>query len=140
MRRRKLKSRWKLLKRGRGIRAVMIGTLHSKSEKLFLDTLEAVFSVKIERQFMLDSRFFDGRFGEHLIEVDGFYWHSKPAAVRKDALKDHIAQKYGFKLHRIRLNKSSEVPMALEQYKTLLKEIFDARNTQLQISPAEGSN
>ena len=103
----------------------MLGMLHSKSEKFFLDTIEAVYDVKIERQFPLGSRYYDGRYGQHLIEVDGYRWHSQPDDKRRDALKDRIAKKYGFQIHRIRLNKSAEVPAVLEQYRPLLNEIFN---------------
>lgn len=128
---------WKLRKRGRGKRAFMAGTLHSKSEKFFLDICESVYGVKIERQYMLGARFYDGRFGEHLIEVDGYHWHSRPEDRRRDELKDRIAKKFGFQLHRIRLNKTAEVPMALEQYKVILNEIFNGSNTKPKISSSD---
>ena len=98
--------------------------LNSKSEKFFLDIIESVYSIKIERQFLLDHRFFDGRYGEHLIEVDGERWHSLPEHKSRDAYKEQIAKKYGFQLHRIRLNSIKNVPEALETYKPLLEEIF----------------
>jgi very-short-patch-repair endonuclease len=114
----------------------MTGTLHSQSEKFFLDVLESIYSIKIERQFMLGSRFYDGRFGTHLIEVDGLHWHSRPEDKRRDALKDRIAQKYGFQLHRIRLNRTADVPNALEQHKQVLDEIFNGSSKPKIPAPA----
>lgn len=114
----------KLRNRGKGKQAFVTNHLHSQSEKFFLDVVEAIYGVKIERQYLLGSRFYDGRFGDHLLEIDGYRWHSRPKDRKNDELKDFIAKKFGFQIHRIRLNKTAEVPKALEQYKELLEEIF----------------
>lgn len=121
---RKIRSPKRLRDKGKGKEAFVRGNLHSKSEKLFLDIVEVVYGVKIERQYLLGSRFYDGRFGDHLLEIDGLRWHSRPKDRKNDELKNFIAKKFGFKIHRIRLNKTDEVPMVLEQYKGLLDEIF----------------
>ena len=131
----------RLRNRGKGKEHFVTGTLHSKSEKFFLDICESVYGVKIERQFLLGSRFYDGRFGNHLLEIDGSRWHSRPADRERDLLKERIAKKFGFELHRIRLNKTDEVPMALEQYKELLDEIFkNGSDTKSTISSSTKQN
>jgi very-short-patch-repair endonuclease len=100
-----------------------------------LDICESVYGIKIERQYILGSRFYDGRYGNHLLEIDGVKWHSKPDAIVRDQLKEQIAKKFGFELHRIILNKIEEVPAVLVQYKALLDEIFkDGSNSKLEIS------
>ena len=133
---RRYRSVKRLRNRGKGKESFTRGTLHSKSEKFFLDICESIYGIKIERQFLLGQRFYDGRFGEHLIEVDGARWHSRPKDKRNDELKNRIAEKYGFKIHRIKLNKTDEVPMALEEYKNLLDEIFKNDSTSKPSIPA----
>ena len=127
--RRRLRSANQLRRRGRGKRQQILGGLYSKSEKFFLDVIEEMYNVKIDRQYMLRNRFFDGRFGDHLLEIDGERWHSRPEDRKRDFLKDKLAERYGFKLHRIRLNNVRGVPMAIAQYKTLLEEIFNGSNS-----------
>jgi len=107
----------------------MNGGIFSKSEKFFLDTVESMYGVTIERQFVLSSRYYDGRFGDHLLEIDGSRWHSKPSDKRRDVLKDKLAVKYGFQLHRIKLDRLRDVPMAIEQSKPLLDEIFNGNGS-----------
>jgi very-short-patch-repair endonuclease len=96
----------------------------SMSETKFLDILEVLYNVKIERQFKLNHRYYDGRYGEYLIEVDGEKWHSKPKDQLRDKLKDKIAAKNGFKLCRIVLNSSRDIPKVLLHNSELLKELF----------------
>jgi len=97
----------------------------SESEKLFLDQLEIIYNIKIERQFCLHYRFFDGRYNNCLLEIDGRKWHSKKKDVLRDKWKEMIAIRNGFKLYRIELNNKKEIPIALEKNKLLLEEIFN---------------
>ena len=99
--------------------------LSSESERLFLDQIETIYNIKIERQFCLHYRFFDGRYKNFLLEIDGKHWHTKRSAILRDKWKEMIAEKNGFKLYRIELNNRREIPIVLEKNKTLLEEIFN---------------
>jgi very-short-patch-repair endonuclease len=135
-----IRSKKKLLNRGKGNVAYMAQKLHSRSEKFLLDVLEAMYNIKIERQYPLGRRFYDGRWGDHLIEIDGSHWHDMPEMVKKDAAKDKLAAKFGFKIHRIRLDKKRDVPVILEQHKSLFDEIFlNVNDSQPKISSSSRS-
>ena len=127
---RRIKSLKKLLyaPKLRGIGKKFLGSdLSSESERLFLDQLESIYNIKIERQFKLHYRYFDGRFENCLLEIDGKKWHSKKKDVLRDKWKEMIAIKNGFKLYRIELNNRREIPAALEKNKTVLEEIFSGK-------------
>jgi hypothetical protein len=125
---RRIKSFKKLLYapkfRGKG-KKFLGSDLSSESEKLFLDQLESIYNIKIERQFRLHYRFFDGRYKNCLLEIDGKKWHSKQKDILRDKWKDMIAIRNGFKLYRIELNNRREIPIALEKNKQILEEIFN---------------
>lgn len=134
---RKIRQRWQFrntaIRKKRKLKKI---NMTSASEEAFFNAVEELYKIKINRQFPLDYRFFDGQYGMVLIECDGERWHSRPKHKRRDALKDEIARKHGFKLYRIKLNRVRDVPQAIEENKQLLSEIFDARQ-KLQISPTE---
>ncbi len=71
-----------------------------------LNEIEKQLGIKIEREFWIDGKSFDGRWKKMLIEIDGVYWHSLPRVKENDELKNQIAEKYGFRLHRIQTNKN----------------------------------
>ena len=89
-------------------------TLQSKSATTFLDCIEKMIHTKIEREFELGGRFFDGKLGNILIEVDGRYWHTDNPI---DALKEEIAKKHKFVLMRFEVNNEREIPSVLETIK-----------------------
>lgn len=76
----------------------------SKSATKFLDILEQLSGMRIEREFPVDGRVFDGRIGRFLIEVDGRFWHSKPKMIIIDKEKERIAQDNGYLLRRFEVN------------------------------------
>jgi very-short-patch-repair endonuclease len=124
---RKIKSLKKLsyAPRCKGKKRFFKHDLFSQSEKNFLDQLELIYGVKIERQFALHYRFYDGRWKDVLLEIDGYKWHSKKKAILRDKYKDSIAKKFGFRIFRISLNNIREIPKVLEENKLLLEEIFN---------------
>ena len=136
MRRRRLRSSTQLRRKGMGQKTYMNGGLYSMSEKFFLDVVEQMYNVKIDRQYNLKNRYYDGRFGEHLLEIDGAHWHTKLKDRKRDYLKDKLAEQFGFKIHRIRLNKVRDVPMAIAQHKSLLDEIFYGNSSQKSKIPS----
>jgi len=93
----------------------------SKSGTLFLNRVEKKFRVKIEREFKLENRYFDGKVDAILIEIDCNYWHHKN---RTDAVKNALARKYGFKLVRFVVNEKQEIPSRLKQYASRLEKLF----------------
>lgn len=91
------------------------GMFISKSAKLFLDALENVWGNKIEREFELGGRFFDGKVGNLLIEVDSKYWHNRPDRICVDAEKELIAKNNGFELRRFNVNDESDISSVLQR-------------------------
>lgn len=122
----RIKTEWQLKQRGKGKKRMVITSkeMFSKSEKKFLDQVETIYGIEIERQFPLSYRFYDGRYKEHLFEIDGEKWHSSPVHKKRDSWKNKLAVKFGFNLHRIKLNSLKEVPIVLEENKELLEGIF----------------
>ena len=92
----------------------------SKSGTTFLDKIEQLFNIKIEREFELSHRYFDGRYKNYLIEVDSDYWHSAKKAQIIDAQKTQLAKKNGFKLFRVKVNNLKEVEPAIQKYISVL--------------------
>lgn len=97
----------------------------SKSGTLFLDTIEGLYEVKIEREFNIAQSFFDGRYGQVLIEVDGQHWHEQHKV--NDTFKTYLARTRGYKLYRFIVNNTDEVEGKILEYKNKLEEIFGAK-------------
>lgn len=74
----------------------------SKFETQILDELEKQNNIKIERQFALQGKLYDGHCGKYLFEIDGSYWHSLPRVIENDFKKDKIAKDSGFELIRLK--------------------------------------
>jgi len=108
--------------------------MSSASEDAFLDAVETMFQVKVFRQFPLEYWFYDAQYGKVLFELDGFRWHSRPKQKKRDVKKDETAKKYGFTLHRIRLDRVRDVKKVIEENRQLLTEIFDAK----KLEPTDG--
>lgn len=100
----------------------------SKSELAFLKKCEDLFSINLERQFELGNRFFDARYKNILIEVDGKYWHKYDKVNLNDELKEQIAQQNGFKLYRFEINGIKEIDNKISLYHDTLNEIFKGVN------------
>lgn len=95
----------------------------SKSATAFLDKIEQKFNIKIEREFPIKYRYFDGKFKNYLIEVDGEYWHSDPDQKQIDEYKNQLAKGNGFKLIRCTVNNIKEIDSALSKYGPVLATI-----------------
>lgn len=89
----------------------------SKSCAKFLDALEKIWNVKIEREFSLDGRLFDGKVENLLIEIDGKFWHQLPIQIKIDEKKNRIAKNHKYKLKRFEINRESDIPKTLNQIK-----------------------
>lgn len=88
--------------------------LQSKSATKFLDGLEKKWNVKIEREFELSGRFFDGRIKNLLIEVDSSWWHNNEKQIIIDQLKERIAKSNGYVIKRFRINNIKSVQVVLD--------------------------
>ena len=96
----------------------------SNSERLFLDIMEAVYNIKIERQFSLNGKYYDGKLNNILIEIDGAKWHRSKKQKENDLLKEEIAKQNNYEIYRIKLNSIQEIPEAIHKNKELLNKIF----------------
>lgn len=96
----------------------------SKSETAFLDLLEKEFNVKIDRQFKIWGRSYDGKYKNVLLELDGAYWHSSIKQKKKDLKKTLSAMKNGYQLIRLELNDKKEIYKVLEENYSQLESIF----------------
>jgi len=99
----------------RYIKTVKPSFMTSVSGKQFLDALECRWNVDIEREVELDGRFFDGRIGNLLIEVDNSYWHSLPHRVLVDQQKNEIAKRNGYELQRFIVESSKDVKRVISE-------------------------
>lgn len=97
----------------------------SASETEFLNRVEKMFDVTINRQFPLEYWFYDGQYGMHLFEIDGTKFHSRPKSKKRDAVKDEVAKRYGFQLHRIKLDRVRDVTLAIMENTNTLNKIFN---------------
>ncbi len=122
MRGKRLKSKKQLYK---SKKKKIIKDMTSKSEKFLLDSLETIYNIKIERQYQINHKYFDGRYAMHIIECDGSRWHSNKKDLKNDIFKDEIAKRNGFEMHRIQLNRIKEVPKCLQENKLLFDKIFN---------------
>jgi very-short-patch-repair endonuclease len=132
---RRVRQKWQLKKQvTRRKQKVKRTKMSSASEEAFLDAVEAMFGVKVFRQFPLEYWFYDAQYGKVLFELDGFRWHSRPRQKRRDAKKDETAKRFGFTLHRIRLDRVRDIPRVLEENKQLLNEIFNGKELLISSS------
>lgn len=96
----------------------------SKLETEFFNRLEKKFNIKIQRQFRLDNKIYDGLFHNNLIELDGSYWHSFEHAKINDKLKDEIAKKNNFNIIRIKTTSVNEIDKQIEENLKLFESVF----------------
>jgi len=94
----------------------------SKSELLFLDAIERIYGIVIQRQTQLFGRVYDGRYNRILFEIDSDYWHRNKQDV--DRMKDELALKHGFCIVRIVIDNSRCVSRALIELKPSLIKLF----------------
>ena len=98
----------------------------SKSETLFLNEIESRFKIKFEkRQFYLGGRYYDAKYNNCLIEVDGKYWHIKDADIEE--IKNRIAIDNGYNLYRFEVNSVKEVENRLLEYKNKIDEFISLK-------------
>ena len=95
----------------------------SRIERLILHKLERYFKVKIQRQFKLEGKYFDGKFKNVLIELDGIYWHRTKKQLTNDTYKNHLAEKHGYKIYRFKVINKDVNALIGSNIKTL-NEIF----------------
>jgi len=96
----------------------------SKSETLFFDTLEQLYNIKIQRQYVLKFKKYDGRIGKILLECDSERFHHTKKERQNDSYKDLLAKKFGFILYRIKLNNTREVTRVISEHKELFEKLF----------------
>lgn len=96
----------------------------SKSETKFLDEMENLCNIKMERQFILGGKLYDGRYKDILIELDGSYWHSLPGRKENDFNKDIIAGENGYNLIRIIMDSEKEAVNYIENKSQVLINLF----------------
>jgi very-short-patch-repair endonuclease len=94
----------------------------SYTENIILKKLEKLLDVKIERQFRLDNKLYDGRIGRILLEIDGIFWHSKTKDRINDHEKDKIARNHGFKLIRLRISSLKDINNVIASNIKLIRE------------------
>ena len=97
----------------------------SKSCVEFLNKLENMFDVKIEREIQLSGKFYDGKFNNILIEVDSDYWHN---INKTDDIKNEIAKNNNFILYRFKVNGIKEVDAVINKNLDALKNILENKN------------
>jgi hypothetical protein len=114
-RKRSLETRVKMRKKRIEYMAVHPFTKKSKSATRFLNELELIWNVKIIREFVLGGRYFDGKVGNLLIEVDGSYWHTLPKIIKISKQKECIAKENGYELKRFSIDTERDVPIRIEQ-------------------------
>jgi len=100
----------------------------SKSATLFLDKIEELFNIKIEREYNIAQSFFDGHYNNILLEVDSDYWHKRTKV--NDTFKTYLARTHGYELHRFKIDRIDEVESKILEYKKKLEEIFGDKKCQ----------
>lgn len=95
--------------------------LASKPELEFKTILEFYFGQKnVIHTFRLERKFYDFLlFDKLLIEYDGDYWHSFEKQTNADFNKNEIAEKYKYKIYRIKDSESKKPEHILEIKKIL---------------------
>ena len=97
----------------------------SKSEIKFLDKIEKIYNKSIERTFPLKNKYYDGRYGNVLLEINGEYWHSKSKVIKNDKYKKNLAINNGYEIYTFIVNNIKEVDNKLKKYKKELDKIFN---------------
>jgi very-short-patch-repair endonuclease len=110
------------------------GATVSKTETKFLDSLETLYDIHIERSFIIENRVFDGRYKNILIECDGSYWHSFAKAKQNDNHKDTIAIVNGYTLFRVKLDKIKEIDTVIAMHRKEFDNCFIPQKCILQVS------
>lgn len=91
----------------------------SKCANSLLIKIEQYLQYKIEREYQIKDKFFDGYIPELnlLIESDGKYWHSTKKAKEIDNIKNTLAREVGLNLFRVTNDSELEVETAFEKFK-----------------------
>lgn len=100
----------------------------SNSETQFLDALERLYNIRIQRNVSIQNRVFDGRYKNIIIEVDGDYWHSLPKSILNDQYKNLLVEESGLTILRIRLNDVKDINQVLTDRKTEFDKSFLSSN------------
>ena len=115
--------------------------LPSKSSQQFLDKIEMMFSCKIDREYKLQYggkpnqvRYYDGKFKNVLIELDGTYFHSTKKAQKNDTFKAHLAERFRYEVLRFELNSVSEIDRVLAENLDTLKTVFGTKEPGPEIN------
>jgi very-short-patch-repair endonuclease len=75
----------------------------SRIERLIILLIERKLGIKMQRQFRLKGKYYDGKYKNVLLEIDGVFWHRTPRQLANDLLKDQIAIENGYKIYRIKV-------------------------------------
>ena len=101
----------------------------TKPHKLFIQLFEDNFCIKLETEHQLvtddgSPRFYDCKMPNTniLFEIDGNFWHSRPKQKIRDAEKDALAKKLGYRLYRVPEDKIIEFIQSFVMAFTLIKE------------------
>jgi very-short-patch-repair endonuclease len=96
----------------------------SKTETYFLDKLEEEFNIKIERQYKIKNKYYDGYLEDRnlLIECDSDYWHSSARAKSNDRYKTKLAEENNLNLVRFKINSINNANSVLQSLKDLRHE------------------
>jgi hypothetical protein len=97
----------------------------SKVGTKFLDELERLFSVEIEREVVIDGHPFDGRVADILFETDGSYWHGLPRVRKRDVVVQKISSRHGFKLLRFSgIDDLRKISSYVSKYEKCVRDVF----------------
>lgn len=95
----------------------------SKSEIQFLNKLQEILNIEIERHYAITTKEYDGRYKNILFEVDGEYWHNMTHHKENDFIKDDLANANGYILFRFIVNEVSEIHKRILEYDGVIKNI-----------------
>lgn len=108
----------------------------SKSAKAFMRRIEEVFNIRLVTEFRIGRKYYDAKWRNLLIEIDGKYWHAHPEVILRDRLKEEIAKENGYRLVRIKVNTIEEVPSKFLRYYPVLKEAIQHERTKIPENPS----
>lgn len=108
----------------------------SKPETLFLDRLEEIYGLTIDRQLPLKNWLFDGRIkGTNiLIESDGSYFHSREDVKKRDKAKEKYAERKGFVVYRFENSIVEEIEDNIKKYDNVIFEMAWSAKEQISYS------
>lgn len=98
----------------------LINTSVSKTELYLITKIEKTYNIVLHHPFQLESKFYDAKYKNILIESDGSYWHAKPKGIKADIHKNLLASKYGYILLRFTLNRTNDVDKKWNEIKAVL--------------------